>query len=213
MNKLLLFLSVFLHTVTLLATDAAKKCCICETGNYPKEEIGFFYQGCRFWLDDQKNCSSQWIVEENTNYSVKHKEIGLDCINGSLKIGFVGHWFNSQQTLKYIDKILLPAMKTLNVDVSVENTACLAMENASSVQEHIVKRSQESRWPAGKQMVFAGNQASSVGIWEKFMGSGYNFTATAATFISEVFYPSCKTFENRNCLVSVQKNEQAHCRD
>lgn len=182
-----------------------KTCCVCETGTFPSKETGFFYQGCRFWLDDQKNCTTRQIVPKGYQYE------NLACTEGLLKIGYVGHWSGSIETVRYIEQVLVPLMNQNNVDIFVDNTACLALQESSRVQAHMVDLSKGSRMPAGKNLTIRGNQVSSVGIWEKLMGPSYNFGALVSTQFLEARLPKCEQFEGRSCLATVQHGEEAHC--
>jgi hypothetical protein len=187
---------------------SANKCCYCEIGDGPANEIGFFKLGCNMWLAKQNDCAFKQTVEQNYPYADISTN-DLVCANGgTMNVGYVGHWSGSKETVTYLKKILLPAIRRHAMTINFDNTACKAMQDPNMVQSFIVRE----RLPNGTALNARGNQVDSIGLWEKVFGKSPNFWAIASTDHPNVQYPDCASFENMNCMQNVQLNEKAVCK-
>ncbi len=198
-----------IYIVTLLAclfisiNSYAAKCCFCEIGDLPASQQSFFKMGCNMWLKTQKNCDVKAVVPQNANYA----DMNLSCRNGEMSVGYVGHWESSYQTVNYLQRSIVPAIKNHNVSVQVNNTACRSM----SAPDDVFKFVKGLALPTGKSLSVVGNQVLSVGKWDILLGSSINFIAGASSNKDSVQYPSCKSFKDRPCMQQIQQNESAVC--
>lgn len=177
---------IFLFVFTTIAsiTSFASKCCYCEIGNYPQNQQSFFKMGCNLWLGSQKNCDVKEIVPQNSRYD----QMDLQCKNGDLVVGYVGHWGSSYETVDYLQRTIVPVIKNQNVSVKVDNTACLSMSSPKVVFDFV----KSLNLPEGKNLSVVGNQVISIGKWDTLLGSSINFGAMVSADKEEIQYPSCK---------------------
>lgn len=199
---MLYILTLFLCLFISIKSYAAK-CCFCEIGNLPVSQQSFFKMGCNMWLKTQKNCAMKAVVPQNTNYA----DMNLSCRNGEMSVGYVGHWESTYQTINYLQSSIFPAIKSHNLSVQVENTACRSM----SAPDEVLKFIKNLALPTGKSLSVVGNQVLSVGKWDILLGSSINFIAGASSNKDSVQYPSCKSFQDRPCIQQVQQQETGVC--
>lgn len=190
----------------LMTAKAAQTCCVCQIGEKPVKQQHWFKKGCQIWLKNQKDCS--WKIRSVIQRAGVLK-LPESCQDGTLHLGYVGHWADSAETKKFIDELVVPTQRQLNLNIRIDNTACLAMRDAELVQNHI----EQLPMPKKKYLVVKGNQVTSVGLWEAFLPGKSNFYAIADSRTSETRYPFCWEFEGKLCTKSVQKNESAICKD
>jgi len=204
--KIILFFALVVTNLVAFSVQAqANTCCYCETGTFPNNEKKFFKMGCQMWLNDQKNCSAKTIVGHGYNYVGESQ-----CQN--FNIGYVGHWADSYQTTYYLDQTILPLTRYPNSTVNIENTACRAMLDPYQVQNYMNQQS----LPKNFKITFNGNQVNSVGKWDNILGGSYNLNATLKTNSakkSELTFPACRHFLNKNCLEKYQAQESGLCMD
>lgn len=196
------------------STKIGPRCCVCQTGEGPKNQIPFFQAGCQLWLTMQSGCDSKAMLpyEEMMGSAVRESVLPLpeSCRLGTLKLGYVGHWGSSGQLEIFIDRVLLPTAKKYHVSVDYENTACSAMDRPEDIVRMLQKRAKEI--PKMKTIRVLGNQATSVGLWDGVIPGRSNFYAIADSRTDCVAFPFCDEFEGRSCLGSVQRGERANCR-
>lgn len=184
----------------------AKKCCFCETGNYPENQIGFFEMGCNIWLGSQNDCDETQIVPY---YHTKYEDMKLSCQGGEVAIGYVGHWGSSSELVYYLNSIVLPAMKTHDVSVYVDNTACSAMNHPEIVQDAVRNIASE----VNKELIVQGNQVLSIGKWDVVAGGSSNFSAIASSNSESVIYPSCSNYRDKPCFSGIQNGQTGQCEE
>jgi hypothetical protein len=201
----LFFVIISLYAVGANTAAASTKACFCEVGSKPENQVRAFSLGCSMWLRTQKNCVSKQKVSEGTDYSRLNLPLGTSDVS----IGYVGHWFNSGETVIYLQNVVTPLMKQKNVSVTIDNTACKAMENPLQVLDHVKRL----RLQDHQSLVIRGNQVNSVGKWDIILGSNFNFYAIVSSITREITYPRCKGFQNGACLPKVQLNEVGTCVD
>lgn len=189
-----------------VAAHAETNACYCEIGDEPVSEQGFFRAGCEIWLTQQKNCTSKQIVPQNHSYMNELKERPAN----RLTVGYVGHWASSQQMVRYLETSILPTIDAHGISVTLDNTACRAMNDLFLLQSYMTDIS----LPQGKELVVRGNQAISVGLWDIILGKSHNFQATLRKYSQnrpDIVYPLCKTYEGKPCLKEYQGDETAIC--
>lgn len=177
--------------------------CYCEIGAYPQDQQKFFRIGCQIWLGEQENCQIKKIVPQFYNY--------LNEWNYSrttkLHIGFVGHWSNSDETMNYLDEQIFPMLRQNINHIEIDNTACKALDRPYEVQNHINRE----RLPANVTLKLKGHQVNSVGKWDKLIGNSFNLDAMVSTIHGQPAFSSCKYFEGKSCLHTVQLNDSGLC--
>lgn len=203
--KYIIFSLIIVFTFASLdqpaAVESEEACCYCEVGNFPENQKKFFHTGCEFWLKSQSHCVSKEVVPQNTDYSF------FSCPSERLKIGYVGHWSNSQETWNYLQNSILPLFKRKFREIELDNTACRSIDRP----EFLLKKILEQNWGNSLRLVVEGNQVDSVGLWEKLLGPSINLKAKVDTEIGKVTYPNCKKFLNRPCMKDVQLSQSGYC--
>lgn len=185
--------------------------CICQFGTTPIYQIPFFKLGCLKWLHEQNRCDSIKIIEL-PDFKNSFHEINLpySAKDGLLKLGYVGHWANTQDSALYILKVILPTIEKNNVNVLIDNTACKGAE----VPQLIVNSAKLTPiiFPQNHWIKYKANQVISVGMWSSFgLPSSINFGAIVTLPDGVIDYPSCTDFDGKFCLNSIQKNQKANC--
>jgi hypothetical protein len=193
--------------LTLLAGHCAfaETGCYCETGNQPRFETPLFKLGCDIWLAQQTGCAFKKTVAENFDYANPDEPAFTD-----LKVGYVGHWGSSAQTVLYLLSSILPVMRDKGVSVEVDNTACSGMDNpplvlsSMTILKLLLKPEQT--------LLIRGNQTESVGEWSIAPGFGtVNFPATVSSSSDTIIYPPCQDYLDDNCLKAIQAKQPAQC--
>lgn len=202
------FLSTLMTFSLATTTAEAAKGCFCEIGNYPSNQQGFFQVGCDAWLSEQKGCSVKKIVAQDTNYAglIASGQAGVSY-GGELAIGYVGHWGSSEEMVGYLMRSVTPALKNWGVSVTVDNTACSAMNRPEVVNAYV----QSLNLPSTQKLEVKGVQLTSIGMWEKFIPSRSNFWASVSSKSPAVTYPKCNYYEGSNCMAMVQAGMDATC--
>jgi hypothetical protein len=200
MKKLLALL--FLSMVAQVSF--ASTSCICQTGSMPKEQIPFFKAGCKMWLMS-RTCDEKKTVSVDEDLS---KILSPDVRGGKLELGYVGHWPSADETIYFLEQKILPLMTKLDIDVLVDNTACLGMDNAFIVQNYLAQQKING---LKNKLEFTGNQVISIGMWDKILIGHHNLYASASTETDKVSYPACSEFELKVCSRKDQKNQTGLC--
>jgi hypothetical protein len=195
---------VFADTV-LKSDPDSKQECFCEIGEKPVWQKGFFRLGCERWLNEQPSCSVRKIINADfdfnkQNYAAETREID---------IGYVGHWANSQQTVKYLKAKIFPLMKAKSLNVYFHDTACSVMKTPDLVFTAI----QQSEVAHGLTLRVRGPQVISIGEWESFFRPTFNFEAEVSSAEPSVAYPSCNSFLNQQCYTPAQTGQVGTCKD
>lgn len=186
-------------SVSVFANDI----CICEIGRYPQEQQGFFKAGCNIWLGGQK-CSKSKIVESGYDYRNELNENDSDQLK--YKIGYVGHWSGSSETINHIETSIYPLIKNGN-SVYYDNTACSGQSNAENVQKYL----NSLKLNPGQEITVKGNQAISIGKWDVVLANSANFWAITSSKFNAPKYPACKDFKNSSCMHWVQQGDSGLC--
>jgi hypothetical protein len=201
-----LFLTVvFLNSSAFAGDEIPEKpvCCVCQTGESPKGEVPFFKMGCSLWLAGKKcDYSSNEQIQRNGELALP-----AACSGGTLKLGYVGHWYHSQELVTFLQSSVVPTMKAKNMSVELDNTACDAMESPETVRSYIAGLALDTT----QYLKVKGNQVRSVGMWNFMTFGGANLHASVdSRDLSRVVYPKCKSFHHDSCTSS-QANEWGYC--
>lgn len=201
-----LFIIAFFFGFTLKAQAAL---CLCQYptenskyGSGYKEEVSLYKLGCKFWLLTQKNCHSRKTINiEDSLQSLAKRS------NEVIKLGFVGHWSGTIETVKFLDNRIEPLIMQTGVSIEIDNTACSPMENPELVLKTIKNYSLGSAYLKVK-----GSQATSIGMWDKLtpLLASADVYAVADSRREQVMYPSCSQHINMPCYKD-QTNEKALC--
>ncbi len=178
--------------------------CVCQTGSYPTNQVAFFRLGCRMW-NAGNSCGKKLIVPETESLN---RILSQNPGTRSLKVGFVGHWSSAAQSVDFLRRSVVPAMRNNDVSVEIDNTACLATDNPYIISNYL-----RSLGPIGARIKFRGNQAISTGLWDRTLPGKHNFWALISGDTLEVDFPKCSEFENRGCLGMVQREGRGICHD
>lgn len=200
MNKLITFLFFSL----LSQVSFASTTCICQTGSAPKEQIPFFKAGCKLWLMS-RTCDEKKIASIDDDLSAI---LSPEVKGGNLEVGYVGHWPSANESIFFIERKIIPLMTKLNVDVLIDNTVCLGMNNAFIVQNYLNEQKNNG---LKNKLEFKGNQVISIGMRDKILIGNHNLYATASTEINKFSYPACSEFELRICSRADQKDQTGLC--
>lgn len=195
-TKLLLLISI-------ISFHALADVCICT---YPKEdakygggykgEILFYKMGCALWLLTETRCRKEKIMDINLPLET-YLDNKIKAKDKKIRIGYVGHWGSSDEYIDYVDEYIAPLLNRYEQSIEVDNTACLAMEEANQVQEHIEKYD----YKENQSLKLEGNQTTSIGMWDKLSirFRKADLTATASSDNSKLLYPKCKKFVGKRC--------------
>jgi hypothetical protein len=192
---------LFLSLLFCVAGNA-RECCICETFKGIAKERPFYELGCNLWLSRQLGCNKKILrqfegtTDENL-VTYKPLEVPAECEGGRLRLGYVGHWSSTLQSLRYLQNNVIPAMKKYDVDIDIDNTACTSMQ----VGEVFSKIKNNLGIPRGKTLRFRGNQVTSIGEWQSIDPLvKANVPAVWDSRREGIEYPSCKNFSNQPCI-------------
>jgi len=180
----------------------ANTCCICQTGSSPENQIHWFKKGCRAWLSKQKSCTSKQVVGVDKNSMINSAKA---CEGGKVKLGYVGHWGNSNQLIDFIESSLAPTINFYNVEIDYDQTACTSMNKPGLIENFFEGLN------LSKKLTIKGNQVTSTGIWDDYLPHKTNFWAKIDSDNKEIEFPSCSQFENKTCFGKYQKNEFGRC--
>ncbi len=197
---------IFFFSLLLSGTVMAKEndLCICQTDTYPRVQVGIFKLGCRVWNAAQ-SCTKKMTV----SFTESLDEILAKYPSAKkVKIGYVGHWASADQSTQFLQGTIVPLIQKYDVKIEIDNTACLATDNAYKIVNYLKTLNGEA-----EKITFRGNQAVSTGIWDKGLSGKNNFWALIKGDSLEVTFPACKEFENRGCMGSVQGGGTGVCQD
>lgn len=200
-----LVIIAMLSSISLFAAQ-----CICQYpgvdsdyGKGYKKEILAYKAGCSLWLSKARNCKSKKIV--NINQSL---ESILKPYTKVVKLGFVGHWSGSVESVQFIDEVIKPIVESRNISFEIDNTACKPMKDAQLVQDSI-----ESYYYSSNYITFKGAQTDSIGMWDKLTRILKKADLMAyADSRNSLKYPKCKTMINRVCLKKIVTDQKGFLR-
>lgn len=177
--------------------------CLCETGNSPKNEVPFYRAGCKLWLASQ-SCHEKKVIsiDDDLDSAIPRTSDGK-----KVKLGYVGHWSTTGESIDYILDRILPLNKGRRISFFIHNTACYATKDTYILQDlmNLINIDPET------SITFQGNQAASVGMWEKFIPFKENMYSIVGSNLSAPIFPPCEEFQGKRCLGSIQLNEQGFC--
>lgn len=197
------FAVFFLSTTFAFASDY--DLCICQTGSAPSNQIGFFKVGCTQWNATQR-CDKKIIVDQAESLE---KIIGAMPEVKTVKLGYVGHWGSSRQTVEFLNEQVVPAIKEHKVSFNIDNTACLATNNPFVIKNYLSELDKE----IASNIFFRGNQVVSTGGWDSFLPQKTNLWSTISGETQEVTFPSCQSFAGRACIGAFQEKAHGICFD
>lgn len=198
------FFSLIFILICLTFSVNATTTCICEIGLEPVSEQKLFRAGCKVWFSRQKNCSQTKIVQSGYDYINEIQKNNSSSVH--YKIGYVGHWNSSKETVHHINTYMQPLIKNGN-SIYFDNTSCLSQENADYVLQYL------KTLPLHPSQVITvkGNQAVSIGMWDTILADSANFWAITSSQMSKPLYPKCKNQRGHSCMRSVQLKESGLC--
>lgn len=172
--------------------------CICETMKQANEEA-WYKKGCSLWYERQTDCSQRVDREFGRFGEFKKLEIPDDWKGQKIRLGYVGHWQNSNQTIDYVNSVLVPAMKKTGASLVFDNTACSGLSDAEAVQSHL-KNKIKTQLSEGQTLTILGHQVTSIGLWDTVLGTSYNLAGQVSSGQERVKYPQCDPFVGKPCL-------------
>jgi hypothetical protein len=178
--------------------------CACEIG-WDKNEKFFYRLGCDMWLGKFK-CDSKKVIDRKPGTKLQQYLPKIKS-GDTLAIGYVGHWYNTRETLNYVENQLLPIAKTKGVQVLYDNTACNPMQDPEGVQDYLM----ELNIPQTSLVQVKGNQNISIGMWDDVHVGKTSFYAYASTEWSTAKFPPCNAFEGKVCSAAAQAGERGRC--
>lgn len=198
-----------------ISASAYADVCICQ---YPKKdakygrgfkkEVFFYKMGCAAWLITEKECRKQKIIDINKPLSSYLDKVLKQ--DEKIRLGYVGHWKSSNALISFLKKEVEPLMGKYRSPILVDNTACLAMNDAEKVQRYLDSiPSTESLYMSVK-----GNQTTSIGMWDK-LSVGYrkaDLVAYADSRGTSFNYPACNVFLEKRCT-AFQNKDVGYCTD
>jgi hypothetical protein len=197
--KKLLYLIVLVSSINVTLADV----CICtvssrhgsEYGGAPVSEIFWHKMGCSIWNDRQKTCrirTTMAIDEDLEGFLEQHHQDGE-----KVKIGYVGHWSSSNETVGYLNDEISPLVQKFNGDFYINNTACLSMKEPQKVKKAIdaIPRTQDQK------IVFKGTQTVSIGIFDDITLhlKKADLWSRVSTEDNEISYPKCSAYRYKSC--------------
>lgn len=118
---------IFFFLLPVVAFAQGKTTCVCQIGLEPSYQQVFFEKGCRKWLEEQKDCDSKEIRPQFQGND--QLVLNEDSSDGTLKLGYVGHWGNTVQSYNYFVRYLAPAMNKYRLGLYWDNTACRGLDD------------------------------------------------------------------------------------
>lgn len=199
--------------LSLWTKSLSAKLCICtfpdtqsNFGRGYEGEVEFYKAGCALWLVG-KLCSNNLIKNINTPLEnlIEERILTGKKIQDIL-VGYVGHWADSFETIRYLDKEVKPVVDRFGISVELDNTGCSSLDNPSRVQTHIM----EYNLSSSVHIQVRGNQVTSIGVWDKVDEDlkTINFFAVADSRFNSPIYPYCDQFLNRPCSRFHQEDEE-----
>ncbi len=197
-----LLFSIMLITLSF-TSQAQDDLCLCETGNSPKVEIPFYRAGCKLWLASQA-CQEKKVISIDDDLD---SAIPRSLDGKKIKLGYVGHWSSTGESAQFIIERILPINQNRGISFFIHNTACYSTQQTLRFQE-LMKLLVIAPETA---ITFQGNQAASVGMWERFTPYNENMYSVVGTNLSRPIFPACEEFEGKLCLGRIQLNEEGIC--
>lgn len=178
--------------------------CVCEIGTNKNEKV-FYRLGCDLWLN-KKSCDSRKIIDRKKGMSLS-KYLPKLKDRDVLEIGYVGHWYDTWQTIDYVETQILPLAKIKGVYVRYDNTACNPMKDPEAVQDYLMSLN----IPQQSEVRVQGNQTISIGMWDELHAGKTSFYAYASTAWVNAKFPPCETLEGKGCSAKFQAGETGRC--
>ncbi|MBC7370084.1 MAG: hypothetical protein H7326_00875, partial [Bdellovibrionaceae bacterium] len=163
------------------SSASANTACICEMGTEPANQHAGFSAGCSIWLKQQKDCGTIQKVDQGVDY----RALNIDPTADTIKIGYVGHWYHSQQLVSYLSLTIAPLMSARAVSVSIDNAACRAMNNPQIVFDYV----KGMNLPAAQTLSVRGFQTESMGKWDVVFGKDMSVPAEVSSTAEQIAYP------------------------
>lgn len=180
--------------------------CACEMGQDKNEK--FFYKvGCDMWLQAKK-CDTKKVINRQPGQLLS-QWLPAPKAGDVYELGYVGHWYNSPETIRYVERHLVPIAKKRGVDVRFDNTGCKPMEDPEAVQDYL----RTVDIPVQSQILVKGSQADTIGMWDQFFIRHADFYSHASTEWSNPRFLSCQAHEGKICSAAHQAGEKGRCYD
>lgn len=176
--------------------------CLCQTGATPLVQTPAFWTGCQVWLRAQNECS-----EKRTDGFGGALELPRHWRNGTLRLGYVGHWDNANQTISVLRNDILPALADRRLNLDWRNSACGPMDDPEYVQNELPYM----RFERGTFVRIIGAQTISMGQWSGLLPTSANVPATADSRRQQPSFPRCSDYQNEACLSRWQDGRRVTC--
>jgi hypothetical protein len=164
-----------------------------------------FATGCRIWLNSQRGCEQKVTQEHSTRM-----DFPQSWRDGVLKLGYVGHWYHSQQTVDFLSRSIIPAVWGRNLSVDWHNTACGVMDDPTLVQAYLRNASDiDTR----TFVSVTGAQTISIGVWAGLLPATANVPATVRSDRVNPIYATCEAFRGHPCVREFQNSRRVICQE
>lgn len=194
--------------VNKLDRSKGSTACICEVQKkdaYNQNEYPYYKAGCRKWLLTQR-CDQRLIVDiEGPVDAFLNKIADLDTI----KMGYVGHWANTSETVDYVDSRVVPLAKKYDAHILYDNTGCSGASNPMAIRDFIMNLDSD----LSDKVTIKANQNDSVGEWSSILKPILTSNAEITMCSQGMQIPRCRDFDNRNCSVNVNHGDDVGCLD
>jgi hypothetical protein len=198
-------LIIFFALLAYSSSVKARTFCLCQTGTEPDIEKPAYAAGCQIWLNNQVGCHQKVMEEYNTlmNFPQSWR-------NGVLRLGYVGHWRNSRETVDFLSRAIIPAVWGRNLSVDWHNTACGVMDDPTFVQTYLRNA---ANIDTRTYVSVTGAQTISIGIWAGLLPPTANVPATVRSDRVNPSYAACEDYRNKACVREFQNTRRVVCRE
>lgn len=166
-------------------------------------EVPLYRAGCKLWLASQA-CDGKKIISIDDDLDLAIPRISD---GKKVKLGYVGHWSSSGESAEFIMRRILPINQKRGISFFIHNTACYSTNRTLILQSFM----NVLDVAPGTFITFQGNQATSVGMWEKFIPFKENIYSVVSTNLSRPIFPACEEYEGKRCLGRIQLSEEGIC--
>lgn len=175
-------------------------CCVCQYQNNSPIEGAFIRMGCAVWILEQEGC----VWSDAVPFLMRDDAMTLPkrCEGGELKVGYVGHWSGSFQTVNVLQWQTIPTAKKYNVSIRYENTGCDVLDNAEYVQSYLSQYKD-------LDIELTGSQVETVGLGDKMLMP----QTKVGTRLDRPQYPACDRIAESSCMSFLNRSEKMKCDD
>jgi len=197
--------AIFLVLLAYSFSAEARTFCLCQTGSAPDIEKPAYAAGCQIWLQSQTGCLQKVIEEHSTlmNFPQSWR-------NGVLRLGYVGHWGSSRETVDFLARAIIPAVWGRNLSVDWHNSACGVMDDPTLVQTYLRNA---ANIDTRTYVSVTGAQTISIGLWAGLLPVTANVPATVRSDRMNPSYAACEDYRDKTCVREFQNSRRVVCRE